>query len=157
MNCRQSFHFFNPKLIIPTPVLHAQGKDGSLMPSEVSTLPSVPPLPSLCLFHTQMTWNWVRWTNSPPVTWHRQEVQPNWTDLSDWGCGVRQPAHVLPLPWWSVTEESKEVDTAEGKGWRLLLKADKFFEKGVEFEEGDGHEERKEWEYACVCVCIKIR
>lgn len=32
MKGRQSFHFFNPKLIIPTLVLHARGKDGSLLP-----------------------------------------------------------------------------------------------------------------------------
>lgn len=142
MKGRQSFHFFNPKLIIPTPILHAQGKDGSLLPWEVSTLPSVPQLPSLGPFLTQMTWNWVRWTNAPPVTRHRQGAQPNWTDLSDWGYGVRQPAHALPLPWRSVT--------AQRKRWRLLLK---FFESNLKRVTGT---EKKRKISMRTCVCINI-
>lgn len=137
MKGRLSYHHFNPELIIPTPVLHAQGKDSSRLPWGFSTMISVPPLLSLCPILTQLTWNWVRWTNAPLVTWHRQGVQLNWTDLSDWGRGVRQQAHVLPLPGLSVTEEGRRVDTAERKGWRLLLKSEKLIDKGVKCEESD--------------------
>lgn len=95
-------------------------------------------------FSLKWHWNWVRWTNAPRMTRHRQGVQPNWTDLSDWGCGVKQPAHALTLPRWTVTEESREVSAAQRKReWRLLFKADRFFDGGAEFEEGNRHGNRE--------------
>lgn len=135
MKGRQSFHFFNPKLIIPTPVLHAQGKDGSLLPWEVSTLPSVPLLPSLCPFLTQMTWNWVGWTNAPPVTRHRQGVQPNWTDLSDWGYGVKPTLSHYLISYWGKAKRSHHPKEKVKTSLEILW---------VEFEKGDGHGKERE-------------
>lgn len=149
MKGRPPFHFFNPKLIISTLVLHAQGNDGSSLPWEVSMLLS--PLTSLCLFLTQITLNWVRTTNTPPMTPHRHEVQPNWTDLSDWGCGARRPIHIPPLPPWSVTEESRGQH-AQRKGQRLLLKQKHSLTKELSLPRLADMEREKVWQYANLCA-----
>lgn len=104
-------------------------------------LPSVPTLASLCSLHAQMTWNWASWTNTAHVTWHRQGVQPNWTDLSDWGCGVGPP-----IPRMSATLMVGNRGTVlREKEKILLLLAGKFCLRS----------RKAEWCNANVHLCVK--
>lgn len=151
MKGRQSFDFFNPSSLYQLQFYMHREKT-TLCCHERSPLC---PLSLCCPFLTQMTWNWVRWTNATPMTRHIQGVQPNWTDLSDWGCGVRQPAHVLPLLWWlgyrgkqRGRHRPKEKVNTSLESRQILWRKQASLGRVMDVENGN------EWEHAYrVCMC----
>lgn len=80
MKDRQSFYFFNLKLIIPTPVLHAKGKDDfAAMRGLHAALSTDQHLPISHSNDIKLSQIDQRFSRDPAQT----GVQPNWTDLSD--------------------------------------------------------------------------
>lgn len=92
---------------------------------EVSTLLSVPRLPSLCPFLTQITLNWVRWTNVFPWPGIGKQFS-----LIGQTSQTEHVKHVkLAVPLWSVTEKrgqhhpKQKGDDFSERSKKNLLKA----------------------------------